>query len=219
MQKKRDEGQTAQYKFLRAPGPTPLDNDNPPYISCNKYLAEKNTTYERTRYKMDSVEQLKLLKMNEACRNAFYANFTPGSSFTKDQLQDYTAEEREWIEELVRDVLWSSMERRSAISTIGPEVEELLGESEKALPLTDTFLLEECIPEELQAVQEGVWAQVVRLVSEKNITNGVEIVELYDQINQPYFRCSWLDACRARSKCGKLKPIEEEGPDIVILQE
>lgn len=174
---------------------------------------------------MASVEQLKVLKANEACRKLFYESFTPKSTLTKDQLGELTAQEVIWIEELVRDILWSSMERRSTISTVGPEVEEIYLEPENKLPLPDTFVQEECTPSELSEVQEGVWAQITRLVAERNLSNGLEIMNLYDEINQPYFRYTWLQVCRARDKVCHLKAIEEVEeengmvPDIEIVQE
>lgn len=161
---------------------------------------------------MASNEQLRLAILNEKARQTFYRNFTPGSTLTKEQVEDLGPEQVARVEQLVKDLLWASMERRSFISTCGVEAEELYLKDEHDMPAVETFLPDESSREDLEAAQNGVWAQVVRLIGERNMTNGIEIMDLYNEINQPYFRFTWLEACKAREQIqsSRLATIEEE---------
>lgn len=175
---------------------------------------------------MGSLEELKFIMANEVARNTFFQNFTPGSTLTKEQIDDLGPKNVERVEKLAKDILWASMERRSLVSTIGTPIEEYFLKAEDDMPPVDTFLPDESSKAELEAAQDGVWAQTVRIVAERNLTNGVEIMELYDQLNQPYFRFTWLEACKAREdiQCCRLPRIDEEvealgsAPTIVEIE-
>ena len=151
---------------------------------------------------MDLSEQIRFVHLNEACRKQFLASFTPGSFFTPEQIEERRPDEVEAVEKLVKDLLWASIERRGAVSSFGTEAEEAYLELENKLPSLESFGPENFTRVELKVVQEGIWARAVRFVAEQNLTNAVEIMELYDTVNQPYFGSTWLEAWQSQRAGG-----------------
>ena len=150
-----------------------------------------------------------VMMQNELVRAYFMRTFTPGSTLTKDQHLDFTSKEITLIEELAKDLMWSSIERRGAISAGGTEVEEMFLQVEDAMPSAEMFDKAQATEEELQAVQSSIWARVTRLVADKGLTNGVEIMNLYDDAMKPYFGMTWLEASTEIASGAKIVEIQE----------
>ena len=142
----------------------------------------------------DSANDALMLAKNAVVRAYFMQTFAPGSTLTKDQRLDYTSKEIALVEDLAKDLMWSSIERRGAISAGGTEVEEAYLQLEDNMPSAETFVKEQVTEEKLQAIQSSIWARVTRLVADKELTNGVEIMNVYDAVAKPYFGMTWLQA-------------------------
>src|SRR6056300_467732 len=102
---------------------------------------------------MDRNEALRLLKLNEEARKVFSTNFVHGSTLSKEQKEDFSNEKITWIEDLVSDLIWSSIERKG----VGEQVNEVYLELESALDRN--YNIEDCMEEELEELQDAVWAR------------------------------------------------------------
>ena len=160
-----------------------------------------------------STEAVRMLSMNEVMRARFMASFTPGSTLTREQADEYTVDEIQAMEEVVITLLWEASERRALLAVGDPGTEEYFLSLERKLPEVETKNIDKSTwsKEEVDEVHEGVWAQVVRLVADKGLTNGIEIINLYDSILGQYFDTTVLGAYR------EMKALEPQGKSKVEI--
>ena len=146
---------------------------------------------------------------NELMRAYFMQSFTPGSTLTKDQQFEYTPNQIACIEDLARELMWSSIERRGAVSAGGTLVEEIYLQLEDNMPSSEMFDTERATQAELEAIQSSIWACVTRRVADEGLTNGVEIMKVYDEAVKPYFGMTWLQANSLKSSTANAIEIRE----------
>ena len=77
------------------------------------------------------------------------------------------------------------------------------------MPSSEMFDKEQATQAELEAIQSSIWACVTRRVADKGLTNGVEIMKVYDEFVMPYFGMTWLQANSLKSSTANAIEIRE----------
>lgn len=137
---------------------------------------------------------MNVLDFNEYQRLKFFTVYPKTGALREEQIATMGPEEVELVLDLAMKLKWAAMERKNMIDCCDESILEVFREFENKLVPIEEFVLENCTPEELKTAQEGIWYKVMRLVEERKLTNALDIVQLYDSVNKPYFRLGWVDA-------------------------
>ena len=136
------------------------------------------------------------LEANEFVKKHFFSALLHCRMMNPAEAEVLSQVEKESIQSLAMELMWAMNERKALQATVGANAEEHFLQLEVKLPAADTFVLEDATSEELRCIQHGVWAKVVRLAMSRGMMDAVELMELYYEVNEPYFRMTWLQAQR-----------------------